>query len=148
MAAGASEEYLVETDFLFGLRAGDRNFEAVAGALRSCKSGAIKLSIPSSSVVEARAVMYSKGLKPNEVEVALGLMGAILAEHGVMDFIQLELADAVYAERLRIENPHLGFFDSLHAAVAARRRKTLLTSDKVYIGITSLKVRDLGDFVP
>lgn len=148
MAAGAGEEYLVETDFLFGLRAGDRNFEAVVGALRRCKSGAIKLSVPSSSVVEARAVLYSKGLKPNEVEVALGLMGAKLAENGVMDFIQIELADAVYAERLRIENPNLGFFDSLHAAAAARRGKLLLTSNKAYKGITSLKVRDLSDFVP
>lgn len=132
MAARAGEEYLVETDFLFGLRAGDRLYEHVMRALAKSRRGELKIAVLSSAVVEARAVLHARGLEPSEVETALALMGA-------------ELADAVFAERLRAEHPSLGFFDSLHAAVAARRRRPLLTADGVYEEV-GLEVRSLREF--
>lgn len=144
MVARAGKEYLVETDFLFGLRAGDRLHEHVMRALAKNRGGELKLAVPSSSVVEVRAVLYSRGFKPSDVESILALMDAKLAEYGVRDFVELELADAVFAERLRVERSFLGFFDSLHAAVAVRRRRPLLTADEVYakVGVT---VRDLHE---
>lgn len=145
MADRAGEEYLVETDFLFGLRAGDKLHEHVTRALAKCRRGELKIAVLSSAIVEARAVLYARGLEPGQVETVLALMDAALAEHGVRDFVQVELADVVFAERLRVEHPSLGFFDSLHAAVAARRRRPLLTADKAYEEV-GLDVRSLYDF--
>lgn len=126
------QEVLVESDFLFGLRKGDRYHSKVLRALVMHRNGVLSIKILSSAVIEVRAVLYSRGLGFGDFEDALSLMDAKLSEHGVRDCVPLSLSDAVIAERMRGEEPELGFFDSLHAAASKRLRLTLLSSEGKY----------------
>ncbi len=142
---GGGRKFLVETDFLFGLREGDRVHDKVSKALRLHRSGEINLSLLSSAVVEFRVVLYSHGLGPGAVAEAAGLALAELADAGVRECVEVSLEDLVIAERLRQEHEELGFFDSIHAAAAKRRRTPLLSADEIYsrLGIPFLNLEEL-----
>ncbi len=136
---------LVETDFLFGLRSGDRNHEGVARALSMSRNGSMAVSVLSSAVVEARAALYSKGFGLREVEDAAALMDAALAEAGVNNYVESRLSDVVLSEIMRAQHSELTFFDSLHAATSKRLGVPLLSSDAIYgrIKIDSMGYDDL-----
>ncbi|RLG52121.1 MAG: hypothetical protein DRN99_07885 [Thermoproteota archaeon] len=131
MAPKAGRELLVETDFLFGLREDDRLHEHVMRALKMHENGKVELILLSSAVIEFRAVLYSSGLKPEEVEEAAALALAILTGHEVNRYLQIQLEDLILAEKLRARHG-IGFFDSLHASAAKRTGIKLLSSDEAY----------------
>jgi len=136
---------LVETDFLFGLRGGDRNHEGVARALSMSIEGSLEVSVLSSAVVEARATLYSKGFSPREVEDAAAMMDAVLAESGVNSYVESRLSDVVLSEIMRTQFSELTFFDSLHAATSKRLGVPILSSDHVYrrIRVASISYDEL-----
>jgi hypothetical protein len=101
-------------------------------ALGMQREGKLSLRVLSSAALEVRAVLYSRGLGPKDVEEAFSLMAAMLADHGVGESVPVELADVIVAERLRGERADLGFFDSLHAASSKRLGLSLLSSEGVY----------------
>ena len=138
---------LVETDFLFGLRRSDARNPKVLLALEAAGRGELALTVLSSAVVEARTVMYSRGMDPADAEEAVSLMDSVLAEHGVRDFLPTELADVVVAERLRSRHPELGYFDSLHAASASRLSVPILGSEGAYprIGVPFIDLDRFGE---
>ncbi len=142
MAAEAGEQVAVESDFLLGLRKSDPRHSKVVLALKMQKDGKLSLNVLSSAVLEVRAVLYSRGLSPKDVEEAFLLMASILAEYGSDKFLPLELNDVIVAERMRSEESSLGFFDSLHAAVSKRLNIKLLSSEGAY-GRLGLPVIDL-----
>ncbi|MBI3841108.1 MAG: hypothetical protein HY297_04035 [Thaumarchaeota archaeon] len=137
-----TQKALVESDFLFGLRSSDLRHDKVTAALKRHKKGDLELTVMSSAVLETRAVMYSRGLRPAESEEAVSLMDTALAAYGVREFLPVRLGDVVVAERLKSQRPDLGFFDSLHAAGSKRLGIPLLTSEGVYQRI-GLPVLDL-----
>jgi hypothetical protein len=122
----------VETDFLFGLRSGDRNHRGVARALSMSREGSLAVSVLSSAVVEARATLYSKGFSYREVEDAVALMDAALAGSGVNSYAESRLSDVVLSEIMRAQFSELTFFDSLHAATSKRLGVSILSSDPIY----------------
>lgn len=138
-------EVLVESDFLFGLRRGDRHHEGVCKALSMHREGPLDISILSSAVVEVRTTLYSRGLRLHEVEDALALMDAILSDAGVRSYISLRLSDVVLAERLRSQFTELTFFDSLHAATSKRAGVPILSGDPIYrkIGVATITYEEL-----
>lgn len=142
MASEDGRQALVESDFILGLRSSDRRHSKVMKALSMHREGRLSLRVLSSAVLEVRAVLYSRGLGPEEVQEAFSLMAAMLAEHGVGEPVPVELADVIVAERLRGEEPSLGFFDSLHAASSKRLGLHLLSSEGVYASL-DLPVIDL-----
>lgn len=142
MASAASGEAVVEADFLFGLRRSDVRHSQVMRALDMHREGKLSLRVLSSAVLEARAVLYSRGLGPGAVEEAFSLMAAMLAQYGIGESVPVELADVIVAERMRNEESGLGFFDSLHAATSKRLGHSLLSSEGVY-GRLGLSVIDL-----
>lgn len=137
------QEDLVESDFLFGLRKGDRRHSKVLRALNMHGNGVLSIKVLSSAVMEVRSVLYSRGLSFAGVEDALSLMDAALAEYGVRGFVPLTLGDVVVAERMRSEEAELGFFDSLHAATGKRLKLKLLSSEGIYSKV-GLPVTDLN----
>lgn len=144
MALGAgAREVLVESDFLFGLRAEDRHHQKVLRVLSMHKKGTLAVKVLSSAVVEVRTVLYSRGLRPQTIEEALSLVDAQLAGYSVGEFVPVALSDAVVAERLRSQHEELGFFDSLHAAAGKRLGVVLLSSDPIYRKL-SLPAADLA----
>ena len=131
VAERSKRECLAETEFLFGLRKGDRHHSAVTKILDACISGLVDIQILSSAVVEVKAVLYSRGLKPHEVEETCSLMDAQLVEAGITGYVATTLSDAIVSERLREQHPDLTFFDALHLAIARRLDKPLLSNDLV-----------------
>ena len=102
------QKALVESDFLFGLRLSDVRHDGVVRAPASHRAGSLGIKVLSSAVMEVRAVLYSRGLGLEVSEEALSLMGATLAEHGVREFLPVEIADVVVAERLRLQHTAWG----------------------------------------
>jgi hypothetical protein len=58
----AKKVALVESDFLLGLRKGDRIHGDAIKALTMHRKGTLQLRILSSAVIEVSAALYSKGL--------------------------------------------------------------------------------------
>ena len=139
-----SKEILAETEFLFGLRENDPHHPAVSKILRLSKNGILKVRILSSAVIELRAVLYSHGLSPMEVKEVCSLMDLQLSDMDIQTYEPLILSDVVLAERLRMETPKLTFFDSLHAAVAKRLNKPLISDDPIYpeAGVKTLSFKE------
>jgi hypothetical protein len=92
---------LVESEFLLGLRKGDRNHKDVVRALHMHEKGSLRLRILSSAVIEVRAVLYSKGISFPNVEDVISLMDAELDDFGVKSYVPTRLGDIVLSERLR-----------------------------------------------
>ncbi|MGH9919756.1 MAG: hypothetical protein ACRD6W_12940 [Nitrososphaerales archaeon] len=132
----------MESDFLFGLRRSDARHAKVVTALEMHREGSLRIALLSSAVLEARAVLYSRGLKSKEAEEAFSLMAALMAEYGVSESLPVGLGDVIVAERMRGDEPSLTFFDSLHAATSKRLGVTLLSSEGSY-GRLGLSVIDL-----
>lgn len=145
VAKSDKREIVVESDFLFGLREGDRHHHDVEKTLSLNKTDALKIAILSSAVIEVRAVLYSKGFTFRQVEEAITLMDFMLSKAGAKNFIEVKLSDVVLAESLKSMHNELTFFDSLHAAVAKRIDLALLSSDPIYreIGLKTLNFQDL-----
>ncbi|KPV65404.1 MAG: hypothetical protein AOA65_0195 [Candidatus Bathyarchaeota archaeon BA1] len=150
VAEGDRGESLAETGFLFGLRRGDRQHDAVMKILEICIKGLLKVQVLSSAVVEAKAVLYSRGLKPREVEEACSLMDVQLIGAGIEEYTPLTLADATLAERLRSQYPKLTFFDALHVATARKLGKPLLSNDPAHLeaGAAAIKFKKLIEEFP
>ncbi len=130
---------------MLGLRGNDRRHAKVQHVLRLNAEGSLSATVLSSAVMEVRAVLYSRGLPPEAVEEAFSLMDAILASNDVNTTAPVHLADVVVADRMRNQEPSLGFFDSLHAAASKRLGKVILSSEGIYrrIGLPTL---DLDKF--
>jgi len=139
------KKVLVESDFLFGLRKGDKHHEDVDKTLSMSRKGVLDISVLSSAVVEVRTTLYSMGLGFHEVEDSIALMNAMLSEVGVKNYVSVKLSDVVLAEILRSQFGELTFFDSLHAAVSRRVDIPLLSGDPIYkkIGITTMSYEEL-----
>lgn len=142
---GDQRRLLVETDFLFGLHRGDRLHEKVIRALEMHKSGVVEISVLSSAVLEAAAVLHSRGLSPQRIAEAFSLMDAKLIEYGVRSVLPTTLNNVVLAEQMRIQHGELTFFDSLHAATGRSSGLELLSSDEVYrrVGIAHLDLKQV-----
>ncbi len=138
-------EVLVESDFLFGLRKGDRYHEGVVKALSMHREGTLGIGILSSAVVEVRTTLYSRGLRLHEVEDALAFMDAILSDANVRVYLSLKLSSVVLAERLRSQFTELTFFDSLHAATSKILGMPILSDDPIYrkIGVATITYEEL-----
>lgn len=138
-------EVLVESDFLFGLRKGDRHHEDVSKALSICKKEVLGISVLSSAVVEVRATLYSRGMGIHEIENSIALMDTMLSEAGVRDYVSIKLSDVVLAEILRAQFSELTFFDSLHAAISKRVGTHILSGDPIYrkIGAAAMSFEEL-----
>jgi predicted nucleic acid-binding protein len=126
------EIVLVESDFLFGLQVTDGRHSRVIRTLERHKLGEIGIRVLSSAIVEVRSALYSRGLSQKKIEDFFFLMGVILEDYGVEEFVPVEPGDVTIAERMRIEYTELTFFDSLHAAVSKRLNLKLLSSRGIY----------------
>ena len=99
MAAETDEEgFLIESEFLFALRKGDKHHGEAMKILDLCRRGLVKLQVLSSAVIEVKAVLYSHGFKGRRVEEVCSLMDAQLVEGGVSEYVPVTLGDAVLAD--------------------------------------------------
>lgn len=123
-------KYLVETDFLFGLRPSDHYNSAVEKALKLTKGRKIELKVITSAIFEVRTVLYSQGKSSEEISRVLTLMKQKLDENNIKEeYIQFD--DFILADYLRSQHAKLTYFDALHAAISQRRKVSLYGNDEV-----------------
>lgn len=136
---------LVESDFLLGLREGDRNHAYVLKALGMHKRGSLQLRILSSAAMEIRAVLYSRGLTLKQVEDVISLIDSMLNDFKVRIYVAIKLSDIVLSERMRSGFSGLTFFDSLHASASKRLGMPLLSNDPIYkeVGVQVINFSEL-----
>jgi hypothetical protein len=126
------QEYVVETDFLFGLRASDRLHSSVCSAMMRHVEGGLHLLVSGASPVEANAVMASQGVPQEDIVEAFSLIATTLQKHRVERFTCITISDVQDAMSSRQSRPSLTFFDSLHAAISKRMDLPILSSDPIY----------------
>lgn len=123
-------KYLIETDFLFGLRTSDRYNPIVERSLKLAREKKVDLAVITSAIFEVRAVLYSQGKKPAEISRILILMKNKLEENDIHEEL-IQFDDFILADFLRSTYPELTFFDALHAAMSKRRNIPLYGNDAV-----------------
>ncbi|MHA1267561.1 MAG: hypothetical protein ACTSRS_20160 [Candidatus Helarchaeota archaeon] len=124
------DNFLIETDFLFGLRPSDKYNSHIKKALNLAKEKKVQFKLASSAIFECRAVLYSQGKTPAEVSKILLFMKKKLEDCGIKEeFVDFD--DFILADHLRSNHKKLTFFDSLHAAISQRRKIPLFGNDKI-----------------
>lgn len=139
-------EYIVETDFLFGLRPSDRLHDLVTAALQKNLKGELRLIVSGASPIEANAVMASQGLAEKQIGEAFSLIRTTLQKHRLERYTWITISDVQNASSSRQRLRGLTFFDSLHAAISSRMGAPVLSSDPIYrdLGAKWVDLRDMG----
>jgi len=128
------EKYLIETDFLFGLRPSDKYYSKVINLLKLSKYKKIELILTNSAIFEMRTVLYSQGKNSKEIYTILTLIKKKLDENNIKE-VYVQFDDFILAEYLRSKYSKLTFFDSLHVAVSKNRNIPLCGNDLVLINL-------------
>jgi len=76
-----AREVLVETDFLFGLSAGDKLYSQVMRVLERHRKGEIRIVVSSASPIEVSLTLLSRGMDIGIVAKVLKLINTKLAEY-------------------------------------------------------------------
>ena len=125
-----AREVLVETDFLFGLSAGDKLYSQVMRVLEKHRKGEIRIVVSSASPIEVSLTLLSRGMDIGIVAKVLKLMNTKLAEYRVNTYAPVTLEVIAKALELKKKYKTLTLFDSVHISLATILGMPLLTSDK------------------
>jgi predicted nucleic acid-binding protein len=138
------ELYLVETEFLFGIRPNDRWHDQVVKILELFKEGQIKeLHSCASAFLEMGLVLQAHSVPADRIEETLFLVKQKLLEFGVLE-VELSSDDLIRLYEL-FRKFDVEYFDAMHAAVALGRNAVLITNDEVYktLGVKTVSFDDL-----
>mgnify|MGYP000029322269 FL=1 len=134
--------FLVETEFLLGLRPSDKWNNLVKEIILLSKMKNVSINYTLSSLLEIRAILYSHGKKAGFVHRAIAHLKAKLDEEGIVE-VPLTSDDIILADKLR-EETEATYFDVLHAAVALRTNLTLISNDPIFqsLGVKCLTMKE------
>lgn len=134
--------FLVETEFLLGLRPSDKWNNLVKEIISLSKMKKVSISYTLSSLLEIRAILYSHGKKAWFIHRAIAYLKAKLDEEDIVE-APLTSDDIILADKLR-EEAEATYFDVLHAAVALRTNLTLISNDSIFqkLGVRCLKMKE------
>ena len=136
--------YLVETEFLFGLRKDDKWHNHVVKILDLLKNGKINtLNSCTSAFLEVGTVLQAHNIQPEQIEETLFLIKQKLAEANIEE-IELNSDDIIRLYEL-LRRYDIEFFDAMQAAVAIGKNATLVTNDKIFakIGLKTISFTEL-----
>jgi len=138
-------DFLVETEFLFGFQPKDKHYDLASNILKAY--GATKklfsLYYPVSALVEIREVMASHKKTAEERLNALTFIKTKAVLFGLQEK-GLSSDDLILCEDLLMQHRFLTFFDGLHASVALNNKLLIVSNDDVYdeLGIKRLSFKD------
>ncbi|MBE0512445.1 PIN domain-containing protein [Candidatus Bathyarchaeota archaeon] len=136
--------YMVETEFLFGLRTSDKWHKQVVKILNSFREGKIEaLQSCASAFLEVGIVLQAHGIRAEQIEDTLFLMKQKLTEFNVGE-AELNSDDIVRLYEL-LRTYDVEFFDAMQAAVALGRNAILVTNDKIFsmLGVKTISFNEL-----
>jgi len=135
---------IVETEFLFGLRRGDRWHNQTMKILELFKMGRIgALHSCTSAFLEVAAVLQARGIRAEQIEETLFLMKHELAEFNVEE-VELSSDDIIRLYEL-LGKHDITYFDAMQAAVALGKNAVLVTNDKIFaaLGVETISFKEL-----
>ena len=136
--------YIVETEFLFGLRKDDRWNKKVSSIIELHKNGKLgPIFSCASAFLEAGLVLQAHGLPAEQIEDALFLMKQKMAEANIAE-VELNSDDIIRLYEL-LRRHDIEYFDAMQAAVALGRKAILITNDKTFkkLSIKTLSFQEL-----
>jgi predicted nucleic acid-binding protein len=136
--------YIVETEFLFGLRTVDKWHKQVSKILELRKKGKIKsLYSCASAFIEAGIVLQAHGFHAEQIEDVIFLMKQKLVEAEVEE-VELDSDDVIRLYEL-LQRYDIEYFEAMQAAVALGRNAILITNDKIFksLGIQTISFKEL-----
>jgi len=136
--------YIVETEFLFGLRTNDRWHKQVSEIIKLHKIGKIEaLYCSTSAFLEVGVVLQAHRFSAEDIEEALFLMKQKTMETNIEE-IKLTSDDIIRLYELLTEYD-IEYFDALQAAVALGRNATIVANDKIFkaIGVKAVTFDEL-----
>lgn len=136
--------YIVETEFLFGLRTDDKWHKQVSKIIDLHKDKKIEpLFCCTSAFLEVGVVLQAHGFSSEQIEDVLFLMKQKTAEANIAEF-ELSSDDIIRLYEL-LRRYDVTYFDAMQAAVALGREATLITNDKTFrhIGVKTISFKEL-----
>ena len=136
--------YIVETEFLFGLRIDDKWHKQVSKITELHKNRKIEpLFSCASALLEVGVVLQAHGFSAEQVEDVLFLMKQKMAETNIRE-VELNSDDIIRLYEL-LRRYDIEYFDAMQAAVALGRKATLITNDETFkqIGIKTISFQEL-----
>lgn len=143
------ENFMVETEFLFGFQPKDRWYNVVSRILKVyMATKPFLIYYPVSALIEIREVMASHGKSAEEMLKALTLIKAKAATSNLLE-ITLSCDDLILCEEIRTQHTALTFFDALHASVALSNKLSLISNDEAYdkIGVKRISFKDFLNLI-
>lgn len=136
--------HIVETEFLFGLRTGDKWHNQVIEILELFRRGRIEaLQSCTSAFLEVGTVLQAHGVQAERIEKTLFLMKQKLAEFNVGE-VKMISDDIIRLYDL-LRRYDIEYFDAMQAAVALGRNAVLVTNDKIFamLGVKTISFKEL-----
>jgi len=136
--------YIVETEFLFGLRTDDKWHKQVSKIIELHKNRKIELLFScASAFLEVGVVLQAHGFPAEQIEHALFLMKQKMVETNILE-VELNSDDIIRLYEL-LRRYDIEYFDAMQAAVTLGRKATLITNDETFkqIGIKTLSFKEL-----
>lgn len=136
--------YLIETEFLFGTRTGDKWHNQVVKILELFKAGKIETLLScASAFLEVGVVLQAHGIQAEQIEETVFLMKQKLHESKIEE-VGLNSDDIVRLYEL-LRRYDVEYFDAMQAAVALGKNATLVTNDKVFamLGVKTVSFEEL-----
>jgi len=129
-----NEKYLIETDFLFGLRSSDKLHPRILAFISELDQSRKKIFLSGASIVEVPLVLLGEGKSNSIVQQTISVMKTALyglTKYSVQNF---QFNEMLTAFSLR-EKYNTTFFDSIHLATALNNDLVLVSSDKDMINV-------------
>jgi len=136
--------YIVETEFLFGLRTDDKWHKEVSKIIGLHKNGKLELLFwCASAFLEVGVVLQAHGSSAEQIEDVLFLMKQKMAETNISE-VELSSDDIIRLYEL-LRRYDVTYFDAMQVAVALGREATLITNDETLrqIGVKTLSFKGL-----
>lgn len=130
---------VVDTEFLFGMRANDKKHALVKKILESRH----EIQIPSLAVFEVMVVCLSEGKGSAVAIETLDLIQHVINQHNLR-IIPFDVGQLMSG--LKIYGGGIGLFDALIAGVALMHDETVLGDDDDFLGIGGLKRVTLKEY--
>ncbi|MEM2123632.1 MAG: PIN domain-containing protein [Candidatus Bathyarchaeia archaeon] len=141
-----NENFMVETEFLFGFQPKDRRYDIVSRILEAYKASKdLSIYYPTSALIEVREVMASHGKTASDRLKALTPIKVKAVESNLSDVI-LSSDNLILCEEIMTQHTVLTFFDALYASAALSNNSTIVSNDEKYdkTGVKRTSFKDLN----
>ncbi len=136
---------ILETEFLFALREGDRFHSQSLEILRMYEELQLTdLKVSTSGFLEVANVLRGRNFRPERIASVLSEMRRRIALHALGEIeLNSEMIEKC-EELISKKELHLTYFDALHSAVALLHDRAIISNDDVFdkAGIRRLNFKD------